>query len=141
MAPGQMRCWRTREGTTLVESPAVPRMTGRDPVTHRDASCLLREARAWLARSGLAAALEGFARYYEVDGKGRVVTPYEEYSFSCEDDLHTWGYRVLGDQLWEFALTRDGADSTLRVRALRGGLAAAALPGGVVILAGGGATR
>ena len=128
-----MRCWKTPTGNYLVESPNIRRMTWRDPTPRREARIFLREANVWLAQNELGDRISNFLRYYEVDQQGIVITFYEEYSYSDEDDLYSWSYRVISDQLWEFRLTHDLEERKLKVTALISDLEVAELPEGTMV--------
>jgi hypothetical protein len=128
-----MRCWKTSKGNYLVEGPDIRRLTGRDPTPNSEARLLLREVKSWLARNSQGDRISNFQRYYEVDEQGIVVESYEEYSFSYEDDLYSWAYRVIGDRLWEFTITHDSDECRLKARALLEGLEVAELPEGTKV--------
>lgn len=128
-----MRCWKTPTGNYLVESPDIRRRTWRDPTPHSEARLLLRAAKAWLAENAQGDRIRNFLRYYEVDQVGAVVKFYEEYSYSDEDDLHTWSYHVIGDQLWEFWLVHWFDEHKLKVKALISDLEVTELPEGLMI--------
>jgi hypothetical protein len=128
-----MRCWKTPTGNYLVESPNIRRMTWRDPTPHCEARILLREANVWLAQNGQNDRISNFLRYYEVDQQGIVIKSYEEYSYSYEDDLYSWSYRVISDQLWEYWLTHYFEEHKLKVNALISDLEVAELPEGTMV--------
>jgi hypothetical protein len=130
-----MRCWNTPTGNHLVESPKIHRRTGYDPTPHSEARLLLRAAKAWLAQNarGARISISNLLRYYEVDQVGAVVNFYEEYSYSDEDDLHSWGYHVIGDQLLEFWLVHWYDEHKLRVKAVISDLEQTELPVGFMI--------
>ena len=108
-------------------------MTWRDPTPRREARIFLREANVWLAQNEQGDRISNFLRYYEVDQQGIVITFYEEYSYSDEDDLYSWSYRVISDQLWEFRLTHDLEERKLKVTALISDLEVAELPEGTMV--------
>ncbi len=65
---------------------------------------LLCEVNARIAETGQARPIYRFCRYYEVDSGGLITESHEEYAYSDEDDMHSWGYHVIGDRLWEFVM-------------------------------------
>jgi hypothetical protein len=108
-------------------------MTWRDPTPRTEARLLLRTANAWLEQNAPGHRISNLSRYYEVDEAGAVVKFYEEYSYSYEDDLYSWGYAVIHDRLWEFKLTHGLDGHALKVDAVISDLELAELPAAMVI--------
>ena len=118
-----MRCWKLPKGQILVETDHISRLTRQDHLPSGEQNILLCEVNARIAETGQTRPIYRFCRYYEVDSGGLITESHEDYACSDEDDLHSWGYRVIGDQLWEFAMVHTyGEEPRLNMRHLLTGL-------------------
>jgi len=70
---------------------------------HSEERLMLKELKARIHETGHEL-IDGFCRYYSVDDAGVVKNSYEEYSYSSEDDLFSYSYRVILDRLYQFRM-------------------------------------